>query len=72
MACIDEVVWPGEPKPYDQIPATDPFKLTVEHWFCQSMAGSWDVLKNGLMGLYALELGFNNSAEFKCYDAGLR
>ena len=58
-----------DPRPYDAIPATDPMKLTVEHYFCQAMAGDWSVLRNGLMGLYAVESGFNNSAEFKTLDS---
>jgi hypothetical protein len=44
-------------------------KLTVEHFFCQSMSGDWAVLRNGLMGLFAMENGFNNSAEFKTSDS---
>ena len=67
---LDLCRWCGQdPKPYDSIPASDPVKLTVEHWFSQCMSGDWPVLRNGLMGLYAVEWGFNNTAEFKTIDS---
>jgi hypothetical protein len=63
---LDLLRWAGQdPRPYDDIPSNDPFKLSIEHLFCQSMAGDWKVLKHGLMSLYAVEMWLNNSAEFK-------
>ena len=58
-----------DPVPYDDLPAHHPTKLTIEHLFCRSMGGDWAVLRNGIMGLYAVEWGFNNSAEFKTIDS---
>lgn len=67
---LDLCRWCGQdPVPYDELPATDVAKLTVEHWFSQAAIGDWSVLRNGLMGLYAVEWGFNNSAEFKTLDS---
>ena len=67
---LDLCRWCGhDARPYDAIPPRDAMKLTVEHWFCQCMAGDWDVLRNGLMGLFAVESAFNNSAEFKTNDS---
>ena len=67
---LDLCRWCGhDPRPYNTIAVTDQWKLSVEHWFSQCMAGDWSVLRNGLMGLFAVELGFNNSAEFKTSDS---
>eukprot|EP00966_Prymnesium_polylepis_P235217 5440278-Prymnesium_polylepis.4 len=54
---------------YEKIDSNDPFKLTVEHLFSQSMAGGRGSLLHGLMNLYAVEAGFNNCAEFKQLDS---
>ena len=63
---LDLCRWCGQdPVPYDALPHGNPLKLSIEHWFSQQAAGDWAVLRNGIMGLYALEMGFNNSGEFK-------
>ena len=54
-----------EPLPYDEIPRGAKFKLQIEHWFLSSLAGDSALLNNGVMALFALEAGFNNSSEFK-------
>lgn len=54
-----------DPIAYDEIPTNHPLKLHVEHMFCQNQMGEDSSLRNGLMNLYALEGGFNLSAEFK-------
>jgi hypothetical protein len=67
---LDLCRWCGQdPQPYDKLPKNHPTKLSIEHWFSQAMGGDWKVLRNGIMSLYAVEFGFNNSAEFKMADS---
>ena len=55
--------------PYDELSANDPMKITVEHWYSQSMAGDRHGLLHGWMNLHAVEWGFNNSLDFKSCDS---
>lgn len=59
------VMFGHDPEPYDVIPTNHPFKLHVEHMFCQNMMGEDSSLRNGMMNLFALEGGFNMAVEFK-------
>lgn len=58
-----------EPKAYELFSSTDPIKLSLEHWFCQNMAGDRAALRSGIAGIYVCEMAFNNSREFKCADS---
>ena len=55
--------------PYDEVSVNDPMKITVEHWYSQSMAGDRHGLLHGWMNLHAVEWGFNNSLDFKSSDS---
>lgn len=55
--------------PYEELSANDPMKITVEHWYSQSMAGDRHGLLHGWMNLHAVEWGFNNTLDFKSCDS---
>lgn len=53
---------------YDAIPGNDPMKLSIEHWFKQCLSGDREVFRRGLAWMDAVELGINNSGDFKTLD----
>lgn len=65
----DLQVWCGQtPNDYEQVSNTNKLKLSIEHWYKQSLVGDRSVYINGLAWLDVVEFGINNSSEFKSLD----